>query len=73
MTLTRAVCWLLPLSLVAASLWSANIALFNWWAAGGPPTPHPEQFTARGNFFGAICVVLLAAAVALSIWLRRRE
>jgi hypothetical protein len=36
------VSWLLAAILLLAAGWSLNLTLFNWWAAGGPPTTQPE-------------------------------
>ena len=59
--------------LLAVSLWMANITLFNWWSAGGPPTANAQQFAARGNVFAIVSLVLLGAAVGLGVfnWKRR--
>jgi hypothetical protein len=64
--------WLFPIALVVCSGWLANLAVFNWWAAGGPPTVRPENFEHRGNlFFFAACVTFLAAVVFFWLNLRR--
>jgi hypothetical protein len=65
--------WLLVAVLVAASLWTANLTLYNWWAAGGPPTPHPELYEQRGNVFAVATLVLFGAAVGVGVfnWKRR--
>jgi hypothetical protein len=64
--------WIAVACLLAIGLWFANLTLFNWWAAGGPPTPHPERFATRGNaFFFATCGFLLAA-VFLAVMNYRR-
>ena len=58
--------WLLTLLLFLAFLWSLNLTAFNYWASGGPPTPHPEIYRMRGNiFFGIACVLFVALAVCL--------
>jgi hypothetical protein len=45
----------LTLILGGIALLLLNAALFNWWAASGPPTPNPELYQQRGNrcFLGA--------------------
>jgi hypothetical protein len=71
MPIARALRWFLPVILIAAALWSANLALFNWWAAGGPPTSQPELFARRGNYFATASVLLLGSAVLVAIRLWR--
>ena len=39
--------WIIVTVLVAVSLWTANLTLYNWWAAGGPPTPNPQEYESR--------------------------
>jgi hypothetical protein len=53
--------------LLLAAGWFGNLALFNWWAAGGPPTPHPEVYRFRGNAFFGFASVLFAGAVIVFI------
>lgn len=66
--------WILPVLLLAGACWTGNLTLFNYWAAGGPPTPHPEIYEQRGNFFFAVTVaLLLAAAVLIVVYVRRRR
>jgi hypothetical protein len=50
--------WLIVVVLLAVSLWTANLTLFNWWAAGGPPMPNPEQYVMRGNVFAVVTLLL---------------
>ncbi len=66
--------WLVTIALVAVSMWTANLTLFNWWAAGGPPTPNSQQFAMRGNIYAVATLLLFGAAVGLGVfnW-RRRE
>lgn len=65
--------WALPALSIVGACWTGNLTLFNWWAAGGPPTPYPEVYEQRGNFFFAVTVaLLLAAAVLIVVNLRRR-
>lgn len=65
--------WLLAIVLLAVSLWTANLTLFNWWAAGGPPTPNPQQYATRGNVFAVATLLLFSAAVGIGVfnWKRR--
>lgn len=65
--------WALPVLLVVGACWTGNLTLFNWWAAGGPATPHPEIYEQRGNLFFALTVaLLLVAAVLVVVSLRRK-
>lgn len=65
--------WGLALVLLAVSIRTANLTLFHWWSAGGPPTPNPEQYAMRGNVFGVVTLLLFGAAVGLGLfnWKRR--
>lgn len=64
--------WLLSAVLLIGALWSTNLALGNWWAAGGPPTEHPETFAFRGNvFFALACLLFLASAFTVVLNIRR--
>ena len=64
--------WLLAALLLLASGWFGNLALFNWWAAGGPPTPHGPTYAFRGNlFFALACILLLAFGIVVVMNIRR--
>ena len=64
--------WLVPVLLLAGACWTGNLTLFNYWAAGGPPTAHAELYEHRGNLFLAVTIALLLAAVVVgAINLRR--
>lgn len=65
--------WLLAAVLLLAAGWSLNLTLFNWWAAGGPPTPQPELYELRGNVFLAATVVLFAGFVSVVVINVRRS
>lgn len=70
----RFVRWLVFLLLLAGACWTGNLTLFNWWAAGGPPTAYPELYEHRGNFFcGVTLSLLLLAGLLLVVNLRRRR
>jgi len=57
--------WLFGVVLLAVSLWAGNVAIFNWWAAGGPPTPQADLFRSRGNMFFVLAAGFFSAAVVL--------
>jgi len=61
--------------LLLVFLWALYLTAFNYWAAGGPPTPHPEIYRMRGEiFFGIACVLFVAFAVCLwSLVLRKKS
>jgi len=65
--------WALLALLVAGACWAGNLTLFNWWAAGGPPTPQPEVYEQRGNLFFALTVALLLLALLLVVVNLRRS
>ncbi len=66
--------WALVLVLVVLSAWNVNLALGYWWAAGGPPTPHPQIFEARGNLhFGLACLFFLPAVIISVLNIRHRR
>ena len=64
--------WIVVGVLLAVSLWTANLTLFNWWAAGGPPTPNPQEYAMRGNLFGLATLLLFAGAGCAAFVGRRR-
>jgi hypothetical protein len=59
--------WVVVTCLVGLAVWSGYLAAFNYWAAGGPPTPHPEYFRHWGNIFFAAACGLLALSVAMVV------
>jgi hypothetical protein len=65
--------WIFVAILFAAALWSANLTLYNWWAAGGPPTPTPQLYATRGNIFAVVTLLFLGAAGGLGLmnWKQR--
>jgi hypothetical protein len=67
--------WGIALVLLAVSVWTANLTLYNWWAAGGPPTPNPQMYETRGNIFAVVTLLLFSAAVAVALlnWKRSRR
>jgi len=64
--------WIIVALLLAVSIWTANLTLFNWWAAGGPPTPYPHVYEQRGNVFAVVTLLLFSAAVAVALLNRKR-
>ncbi len=48
---SRILRWGLVVVLLAGLWWSVELMFFNIWAAGGPPTAHPEVFECRANMF----------------------
>lgn len=65
--------WILAIILLTVSLWTANLTLYNWWAAGGPPTPNPQQYATRGNVFAVATLLLFSAAVGIGVFNWRRR
>jgi hypothetical protein len=65
--------WLLVAVLLIVSLWSAKLTRYNWWAAGGPPTPYPHIYEQRANVFAIVTVLLFGSAGGLAVfnWKRR--
>lgn len=64
---------MLVIVLLAVSLWTANLTLFNWWAAGGPPTPNAEHYAMRGNVFAGATLLLFGTAVGLGLFNWKRS
>ncbi len=54
-------------AMLLASIWLGYLAAFNWWAAGGPPTPHPDVYATRGNVFFALAFLCLAASILVAV------
>lgn len=65
--------WILALLALLAGLWLGNLAMFNWWAAGGPPTVNRAAYESRGNIFFALALVAVALSVALVVQAIRRR
>jgi hypothetical protein len=59
--------WVLFLVLVAWTLWSASLTVMYIWAAGGPPTPHPETYARRANLYLVVTGVSFVAAAGLLV------
>lgn len=65
--------WVLAVVLLLATGWSANLTLFNWWAAGGPPVNDVKVYELRGNVFSLVTVLLFVAFVAVVVMNVRRS
>ena len=59
--------WSLAAVLLLATAWSANLTLFNWWAAGGPPVNDVRTYELHGNVFSLATVLLVVAFVAVVV------
>ena len=60
--------------LLLAFLWFLYLTAFNYWAAGGPPTPYPEIYGMHGHiFFGIACLFFVAFVICLWSLVRRRK
>lgn len=53
--------------LLAGAVWAGYLAAFNWWAAGGPPTPYRDAYEWRGNAFGIVSLSLAVAFLAVVV------
>ncbi len=62
--------WGGSIPLLGLSLLYLNSAAFSYWAAGGPPTPNPEKWEARGNLHFGIAVALIVLSIGI-IWFFR--
>ncbi|KAF0245561.1 MAG: hypothetical protein FD180_1532 [Planctomycetota bacterium] len=59
--------------LIVATLWVADLTLFNWWLSWGPPSPNPQEYARRANLYAVATLLLFVATVALGVfnWKRR--
>lgn len=64
--------WVIAAGLLVSSLWFGNLTLYNWWAAGGPPSPHPEIYAFRGNVFLVLTCLFFVGFVTLVVLNIRR-
>lgn len=63
------------LSLYGLALWFFVQAAGNYWAAGGPPSPNPKAYTARGDVAAGIGIGLVTCGtgiIFLAVRHRRR-
>jgi uncharacterized membrane protein YphA (DoxX/SURF4 family) len=65
--------WVVVAILIVAAFWTANLTVYNWWAAGGPPTANPKQFEMRGNAFAVLTLLLFSGAIAIRLFNRKRS
>ncbi len=65
--------WLVAIVTFLAGLWFGNLAMANWWAAGGPPTAHRAAYEVRGNIFSVVALALLVLSIALVVWSARHR
>ncbi len=65
--------WILFVILLGWTAWSAMLTVMYIWAAGGPPTPHPEIFARRAYIYLLVTLVSLGGAVALLIFNIRKK
>jgi hypothetical protein len=59
--------------LLVSAVWAGYLAAFNWWVAGGPPTPYRDAYEWRGNVFAIVSLSLAAAFVAVVVRSIRRQ
>ena len=60
--------WIIELSFfLLLSLWFGNLAIGNWWASGGPPTPNPGTYAFRGNVFFILAILCIIGFVILLV------
>ena len=64
--------WSAVAVLALVALWSSGLFLFNWWAAGGPPTPDPAFYLRRAYIFLSLAASSLVLSVVLT-WLNLRR
>jgi hypothetical protein len=63
--------WLAGLGLILFGLFELNVALYNWWASWGPPTPHPEIYAWRSKIVFLISLASIAGGLFTLYWLRK--
>jgi TRAP-type C4-dicarboxylate transport system permease small subunit len=47
--------------------YALQVAAFNFWAAGGPPTDQPAAFRIRGWMFAVTAFAILLCGVAVAV------
>ncbi|MCE5312511.1 MAG: hypothetical protein LLF86_05105 [Nitrospiraceae bacterium] len=69
--------WILVGLSLVVSIWLGNLAISNWWAAGGPPLENPADaviYAQRGNIsFGLACLFFLVFGILLILNIRKRK
>ena len=58
-------------ALCIVTLWLLNLTAYNYWAAGGPPTPRPELYRSRGNTFLVLSAISIVAMGVVAFQLLR--
>ena len=53
--------------LVVVAFRATHLALYNWWAAGGPPSSDPVAYARLGNTFFGLASLSLATSATLVI------
>ena len=61
----RIVMGIFSILLILMGLYMLNVTAYNYWAAGGPPNPHPEVFMKRGHIALLISFSLFGSAALL--------
>ena len=59
--------WIIFLVLIVAGLYFLNLTAFHFWAAGGPPTPHPEFHRKWGYIFFFVSISIF---IFSCVWIR---
>lgn len=68
------IAWIAVAVLLAASAWSFNIALYNWWAADTVRNENHRVYVFRENLFSIVTLALiLISGTLLTVMLRHRR
>jgi hypothetical protein len=60
--------WIAAIILFLISLVASHYAIFNAWAAGGPPTEFKQDYIARYRFFEICAVSSFFLSVLMCFW-----
>jgi hypothetical protein len=69
----RIIIWALAAGFLVVGFWYGKLTLYNLWLAGGPPTPHAEEYASRANDFALQAGSFLVASIILivmNLWRR---
>ena len=66
----RLLSWVLAALLLLASVWSFNIATYNWFAADFH-NEYSHAYASRGNIFSVVALALFAGSLVLIVALLR--